>query len=144
MRNLVSLNGKRGGRRRNGMSRVLNKVKEFALANAISLPHAYKHFSFLVERNTVICWGVNKPYKTHPLSLKYGNKFSRIHSELSVITSFPRAPRYLQNCNLINVRVRADGCIGMAKPCKFCSKMLQVFRVAGVWYTNDCGMFEEL
>lgn len=124
--------------------RIFDKVSEFALCNYHSLHHDFKHFTFIVQRTTVICWGINKPNKTHPLANKWGHRYNSIHSELSAILSFPHPVNKFHQFTLINVRVRKDASFGRSKPCECCQNMLNAFGVDDVWYTNNKGKFEQL
>ena len=92
-----------------------------------------KHFSFLIEKNRIISIGYNQSYKTHPLSKKFGHRFSSIHSELHAISSFGKTNGLI----LANVRLDLNGNLRESKPCQPCQKMLKYFNIQNVFYTID-------
>lgn len=111
----------------------------------IDLPDSKaKHFSFIMIRNKILSSGYNLGFTTHPLAKKYGHRFNSIHSELAAITNFPFPPVFLSKCKIVNVRIKANGDLGMAKPCKHCACLLADFRLSEVWYTNKQGEFEKV
>ena len=101
-----------------------------------------KHFSFILIRNKILSSGFNLGFKTNPLSKKYGYRFNSIHSELKAIKNFPYPPSFLSKCKIVNVRIMANGELGMSKPCKKCQKLLSDFDISDVWYSNRNGEFE--
>ena len=106
-------------------------------------PKNIKHVTFVLNRGTVICYGINKPHKTSPLAKKFGHRSSCIHSELAAILKFPHAPKELRKYTFVNIRVMANGSIGMSKPCKHCQLLLMAFGIKNVWWTNKVGEFEQ-
>lgn len=124
--------------------RTLEKLIEFAVADAPNINHNFKHFSFIVERNKILSIGRNDPNKTHPMANKFGHRFNCIHSELSALVNFPRPNTHLKNCDIINIRVRSDDTIGISRPCNICAYMLRIFKLRNVYYTNRGGEFEKL
>jgi hypothetical protein len=113
----------------------------------IELPNGSraKHFSYIIFRKkTVIAFGVNSAYKTHPLAHKYGYKFSSIHSELAAILNFPFPPARLRECKLVNVRLGLDGKVKLSKPCKCCQRLIAAMNFDEVWYTTNNEGFVKL
>lgn len=110
----------------------------------IQLPDArHKHFSFIVKRNKILSVGYNLSFTTHPLSHKYGYRFSNIHSEMKAILDFPYPPTYLRDCTLINIRIMADGSVGLSKPCSKCQKLLKDFSITNIYYSVNGSRFEK-
>ena len=107
-------------------------------------PSNVKHVSFIVDGKQLICYGINHPFKTDPLSHQYGYRFNAIHSEVAALKVFPYPLMELCKYTMINVRILADGSVGMAKPCKICQKLLRDFGIKKVIYTSKYGTFEEL
>ena len=103
-----------------------------------------RHFSFILMKNNILSMGHNTGYKTHPLAKRYGHRFNAIHSELAAVKNFPYPPSLLGKCKIVNIRIMANGNLGMSKPCKHCSKLLQDFDLTNVWYTNKQGQFEKI
>lgn len=101
-----------------------------------------KHFSFILMRNKILSVGYNLCFKSHPLAQRYGHRFNSTHAELAVIKNFPYSPSLLSKCKLVNIRIKANGQLSMAKPCKNCAKLLKDFDLTDIWYTNWQGEFE--
>ena len=95
-----------------------------------------KHFSFILKRNKLICVGWNDTWKTTPLAKRYGYRFNCTHSELAAIRNFPKPNRFLTECRMVNIRIRKDGSLGMAKPCPICQSLLKDFGIKEVWYSS--------
>lgn len=116
------------------LERKINKL----VSASLDLPNCHqRHFSFIVKRSTIVSFGWNKSYKTHPLAAKWGHRFSDIHSELSAIANFPYHISELNNYDFINVRVRRDnGLYGYSAPCLHCTKMLIAFGITSITYVN--------
>lgn len=125
-------------------SRLLNKIVEFSIANAHTIQYNFKHFSYIVRRNKILCIGYNNPNKTHPAARRFGHRFCCIHSELDAIVNFPGKIHELRKCKLINVRIARDMSIRMSKPCKFCTKMIITFGFKKVIYTSNKAKFIRL
>src|SRR5574339_986914 len=65
-----------------------------------------RHFTFITQRNKIICWGHNRIFHSHPLAAKFAHRFSDIHSELAAIATFPYRLSELRDYKLINMRIR--------------------------------------
>lgn len=108
------------------------------------VPSRQKHFSFLIIRNKVVSFGFNYSFKTHPLAKKYGHRFSSTHSELKALADFPFRTSKLSDCKLINIRIMANGSLGMSKPCNHCQVMLRDYGIKVIVYTDWRGKFQYL
>jgi tRNA(Arg) A34 adenosine deaminase TadA len=100
-----------------------------------------KHFTFIMKRNTVIAMGWNLTHKTHPIAHRFSHRFDSIHSELNALLNFPFPLSKLRDYNIINIRLRKDGTIGLAKPCKHCYNMLYAFGVKEMIYSINDNQF---
>jgi len=119
--------------------KILDKVEKIAKAN-LHLPESrFKHFSFITQRNKIICWGFNQAFKTHPLALKFGHRFNCIHSEIDVIKKFPYPLKYICNYQFINIRIMSNGTCGNAKPCVRCLSLLNHFGISDIIYSTKRG-----
>ena len=101
-----------------------------------------KHFSFILMRNKILSVGWNLGWKSSPIAKRYGHRFNSTHAELAVIKNFPYPPSLMSKCKLVNIRIKANGQLSMAKPCKHCAKLLEDFNITDIWYTNWHGEFE--
>jgi len=103
----------------------------------IDLPDArQKHFTFILLKKRVISVGYNLSFKTHPLAGRYGYRFNNIHSELKAIQNFPYPVSLLPKFTFVNIRIMANGMLGMSKPCKCCQKLLLDFNCTQLWYST--------
>lgn len=101
-----------------------------------------RHFTFIVKRNKIICYGYNRIFHSHTLSDQYDYRFADIHSELASILKFPHPIKRLKDYDFVNVRIRRDnGLFGLARPCIKCIEMLSNFGVSQIYYTNELGSF---
>jgi len=105
------------------------------------------HLSFILDGNRIICYGRNYRNKTHPAS---PSKYRTTHSELHAILMYPikdECKRYhiknfyelSRKLTLVNVRLMADGSLGISKPCKYCQKLLNELQFSKVYYTTKEG-----
>lgn len=104
----------------------------------------WRHFSFIVKRNTIYSIGYNNTNKTHPLAHKYGYRFCNLHSELSAIIKFDGKISDLARFTMINVRISKDNKVRMSRPCKICQHLLSVFNFKEVFYSTNIETFAQL
>jgi hypothetical protein len=124
--------------------KILNKVEDIA-RSLFDLPRSdKKHFSFIVKRNKVLAVGWNDGWKTHPYGLRYGTRFSAIHSEWAAINQIDFHWGLLSECSMINIRLKKDLSLGMSKPCSSCLSLLEKFCFKEVWYGDDKGEWVKL
>lgn len=102
----------------------------------------YIHFSFIVQENKIIEYGVNR----HTLPAKhwgYDKKCNdstfvpKLHSEIDV---YQRAKGLLnrnRHFNIINVRVNKEGKLRISKPCICCYNLLKELGCKDFYYTNN-------
>jgi tRNA(Arg) A34 adenosine deaminase TadA len=111
--------------------------KTFALQD-LSQPgtNGNKHFSFIVRKHNVLSIGWNMARKTHTMAYRHGYPFPFIHSELAAIKNFQATPSELSRCILVNTRI-IKGRIALAKPCKHCRNLLDIFEFKKIFYTTD-------
>lgn len=126
----------------NSYSTRHKKIIEMANELADLTTESQEHFSFILKRNKIICFGKNKKYCTHPTAHKFDCRFNAIHSELAAIKAFPYPIRELKNFDLLNLRLNRKREIMLARPCKKCQNMLRFFEIENIWYTNSVGEFE--
>jgi deoxycytidylate deaminase len=107
----------------------------------------FHHCSFIFDKSKIVSIGVNNTNKTHPrnLNFKYvgreGNKISStigIHSEMSCVIKLPRSYDF-RRLKIVNVRIRKDGTLGMSKPCRGCTHLIQQLGFKEAWYTDHSG-----
>lgn len=125
----------------NLVEKLIRHSKKLA---ALNLPQGnHKHFAYIVKRNKVLAFGYNLAFKTHPMAAQFGHRFNSIHAETMAINNFPLPVGYLSDYDLISLRVRKTGQLGLALPCQYCRAMLKVFNPKNVFYSTDEGEFYE-
>lgn len=102
----------------------------------------------IVKNNRVVSFGHNKR-KTHPLQTRFAkNRHSvYLHAEIDAIKNALKEIKVeeLSQCILIIVRTKKDGSLGMAKPCKGCTRAIETFGIKQVIYsTEEENYFEQL
>lgn len=103
----------------------------------------FKHFSYLLRKNTVVAVGYNQGYKTHRIAKQYGCRFDAIHSELHAICKVDCRISELKELTLVNIRLLRSGELRIAKPCQSCSKLLLTFGLVNVFYSTNEGVFKK-
>ncbi len=116
------------------------KILRLAYASLDLVTAKYRHFSFITQRNRIICYGYNKVFRSHPLAQQFKHRFADVHSELAAILTFPYRLRELAEFDFINLRIRRDNDKpGFSRPCKCCKNMLHFFGVENIYYSTDEG-----
>jgi deoxycytidylate deaminase len=107
-----------------------------ALAGAgVGRNEIFRHGCIIAHGNRIVSAGFNST-KTHPM-LKKLTPFPYLHAESHAI-----AKAGLDACNnarVYIVRVRSRGNIGLSKPCRVCSALLQEAKVKEVFYSTEEG-----
>jgi len=111
--------------------------KYFELAKRLSLKSDHYQFkigSVLVKKNRIISTGFNS-LKTHPRS---PHKYKSVHSEFMCVLGISAYD--LAGATIYVYRETKDGNKAMAKPCKYCDRMLEQCGVKTVYYTVKEGI----
>ena len=124
--------------------KLQNRVVETAIELADFANSTQRHFSFIVIRNKIICSGINRRDKTHPIANKFNYYKNNIHSELSAILNWPLQNKELSGTTMINVRLDWNNKIMLSKPCGFCQRLLASFNFSEVFYADNSGNFIQL
>jgi hypothetical protein len=78
--------------------------------------------------------------KTSPIASKLGSFHGRMHAEMSVLAGIADGSQG----ELYVVREKANGKMGMAKPCAFCQSMLHEKNIRHVYFSTDDDGFDYL
>ena len=114
--------------------RMINLAKKEALKSKFRL----RLGAILHNGSRVIASGFNKVNKTHPLG-QVGEFNVKRHAEMDVLI---RAQHHdLHGCDITIARVKKDGALGMARPCRICSAELKRRGVRKIHYSNEHGNF---
>jgi hypothetical protein len=128
------------------MTKLQTKLFELAISNLhlVDSRQHQRHFSFIVKRNKILSFGVNKGFKTTPLAVRFGWRFDSIHSEVDAVKRFPYAPAELSGCKLYNLRINRSNELALARPCSGCLHFLSGFAWDKIMYSNSQGEFVTL
>lgn len=72
--------------------------------------------------------------------LQASHNFSHIHAEHAVLNKAWRQD--IEGSTMLVIRIRKNGTLGLAKPCKLCMKRLAQAGVKKVIYSNNLGQLE--
>jgi len=123
--------------------RILKECTEIALKNNNPNSHPqwdhYKHYSFVIQDNTLIAWGTNKPGS--PLTFLGYKPYQKIHSE--TVAYFKAAKRMDKNRSfeVINIRLSKTNTFKPSAPCKCCCNFLRNLGCVRIWFSMTNGMF---
>ncbi len=92
----------------------------------------YKHFSFLIQRNTILSIGTNRRVSHDVMYPR-----QTYHSEYVAWTRGHRRINSRKPWYLINVRIGNDMSVRMSKPCAICENFLTSVGCKEVIYTID-------
>ena len=110
------------------------------------------HYAAAFDGSKLICFTQNNPIKTHTGAYKIGEDFNLpkykefpfFHSESRLID------RLLSKYNTIDptwkivvMRINRQGLILGSKPCENCSKLLNSVGLNDIYYSTDCGNFND-
>lgn len=94
------------------------------------------------RKGRLICAGYNSYTKSSKLQRLYGGfKKPYVHAELDAIRNalYHVGMAGLASCELWIERYRADGTLGLARPCECCRRALEAFEFKSVYYTTENG-----
>ena len=124
---------------------ILDRLIDMSMLLIPEITSDSKHVSFVLKKNKIVSFGINKSTQTHPLASKFNCRFGTIHSELSAILRARRTADF-DNATLVNVRLSASSIIlgepvlRNSKPCPSCQKLiLATPEIKTVLYTTDKG-----
>lgn len=93
-------------------------------------------------KNRLICAGYNSYKNSSKLQRQYGGALRPfVHAELDAIREalYHIGVDKLQYCELRVERFKANGTLGLAKPCECCQRAIEAFRIKRVYYTTEQG-----
>ncbi len=90
------------------------------------------------KRGKVISVGHNLLNKTHPLLRRY-DAFKTLHAEASALL-FYKHPEHFKGASLLVYRETKNGKLANARPCHMCTKLIKLYGLKRVYYTNDQGI----
>lgn len=106
-----------------------------AIKEALKSTHIFKIGAVIFDKNKIISRGHNYSCK----SVKsYNTKFVKwkgsIHAEVDAII---KARKPLKGLSILVIRINKNGKLGLAKPCKNCTKYINHVGIRKVFYSDN-------
>jgi len=98
------------------------------------------HFSFVVQNNKILGWGMNKPGKA-PIQYK---EYSAVHSEIDVLKKTRGVINFNRSFEIINIRLNRQGELRLSAPCQTCGKTIKALGCKNVYFSTDTDRFAKL
>jgi hypothetical protein len=131
---------------------LLREAIRIAIAhypNHPSLGTCWLHYSFIIQDNTLIEWGMNMKGMP-PKHYGYNKKISdgvhpaKLHAE---IVAYRRAIGLMDRTrkfSVVNVRVTHTGVVKNSCPCGCCKSWMESNGASEFWHTTDVGCWAKL
>lgn len=102
----------------------------------------FRHFSFVIQKNKIVEFGMNVGRAKPPLYFGYPEK-AGIHAETF---AYKKAKGLLrgEDFEMLNIRLNRSGELKLSKPCPCCYALLQTVGCKAVWFSVDGGEFAKL
>lgn len=128
------------------------EIKYFNIAKSVSelSDHKYKLGAIVIYKHRIISSGYNSSTNTDALQAKLDkNKYKcdcvgKLHAESAALIYFIKRHISLSGAEIYVYRRKADGTIGMARPCSSCMELIKQCGIRKVHYTTDDGYAVEL
>lgn len=109
---------------------------------------SYAHYSFIVQNNCIIGYGVNMDgdplihwgYKSNKSDPTYSPK---IHSEINAYRKLKGLLDKNKSFEIINIRLNKLGELRNSKPCQCCSELLADLGCKKIHYSCECGFLSK-
>lgn len=112
--------------------RVKSTTKKLAREHTIINGYPHKVAATIFYRGNILSHGVNEPYRTHP---KANTPYRTRHAEFNAVLYACRMGWELEGRSIYVHRIRRDGKDGIAKPCKWCAKMLEQVGITDIHWS---------
>lgn len=126
----------------------LSKCVDIAMSLIEDIDSDSKHVSFVIKKNKILAFGVNRSMQTHPLAAKLNCRFETMHSELSAILKAKKSSDFY-NATLVNIRLSSLSLLERrpvfrnSRPCSSCQKLIFACpEIRRVVYSTDSGWRE--
>jgi tRNA(Arg) A34 adenosine deaminase TadA len=107
----------------------------------------YPHFTFIVQGNKIIEWGMNSE-GVPPIHLGYNERIQwgmpKVHSEYN---AYRKAKGILQSnktFEIVNIRLNRSQQMRMSAPCECCYAFLGELGCTRCYFSTDCGEFANM
>lgn len=121
---------------------ILRECVRIAREKNLKRSGNFRHFSFVIQRNKIVEYGMNVGRAKPPIHFGYPEK-AGIHSETF---AYKRAKGLLngESFEMVNIRLNRSGDLKLSKPCPCCYALLQDVGCVAVWFSVDGGEFAKL
>jgi hypothetical protein len=133
--------------------KIIEKIirKAYKNWNPTRLIRTY-HYAAAFDSTKMICFTQNNPIKTHAGAYRIGKnfnlpkykKFPFYHAESRLISKLlDRYNTIDSSWRIVVMRINRKGLILGSKPCKNCDKLLNSVGLNDIYYSTDCGNFND-
>jgi len=120
----------------------MDRAKELARKTSLLSDHkSHKMAAVIVKGKSVLAARPNWQFKTHPEYHRI-DQLKTLHAESSAILSC-RHKNDLRGSTIVVFRSTKDGRLAMSKPCEACTKLMKIYGIKKVVYTNGNEWHEE-
>jgi len=122
---------------KNSLIREAIRISRRALPTHPWFRHRKCHFSFVVQNNKIIEWGMNRqgnPPASYP-------DFAAIHSEIDAYSKARGIMNHGQGFEIINIRLNRQGLLKLSAPCERCGPFIQAIGCSHVYFSTNMGSF---
>lgn len=99
--------------------------------------HRKCHFSFIVQNNKILEWGMNRqgnPPKAYP-------NFAAIHSEIDAFRKAKGIMNHNIGFEIINIRLNRQGQLRLSAPCERCGPFIKAIGCTHVHFSTNMNTF---
>lgn len=102
-----------------------------------------RHFSFIIVRNKIVEYGVNRHRNLGEMKSLGYKDFSNEHSEFA---AWRKAKGLVMDNDfeIVNTRINRDLQLMHSKPCPCCQNFLSNLNCKGIYYSNEVGGFSKI
>lgn len=123
------------------------EIKYFNIAKSVSdlSDHKYKLGAIVIYKHRIISSGYNSSTNTDALQAKLDmHKYhcdcaGKLHAESDALLYFIKRRINLSGAEIYVYRQKANGALGMARPCSSCLKLIKQCGIKKIHYTTDDG-----
>ena len=104
---------------------------------------SFRHFSFIVVRNKIIEYGINRHRNIGEMQKLGYRNFSNEHSEFA---AWRKARGLVQDSSfeIVNTRINRELGLLNSHPCHCCVNFLKDLNCKSVYYSNEIGGFSKI
>ena len=136
--------------------KLLGQCVQIARTNLPRHPELgyYPHYSFIVQKNTLVDWGTNNREGVPPFLFKMyesrvfdNHGIPKLHSEVNAYRKVRNAIGLFdrdKSFEVVNIRLNAKADLRLSAPCKCCSNFLKTVGCGCVYFSTGIGEFAKV